>query len=85
VKAGKAKFAVKNEGGTIHGLAMSLTPLKADGDHIPHDSMLFKGRDLEGGASETITADLKPGTYELICHIADHYMARQKLAFAVPG
>ena len=83
VKAGKVTFSVKNEGATIHGLALAKTPVNAEGGQIDDASLLFKGKDLEGGASETITADLKPGRYELICHIAGHYTAGQKLAFTV--
>jgi uncharacterized cupredoxin-like copper-binding protein len=83
VKAGKVTFSVKNEGATIHGLALAKTPVNAEGGHIDHAALLFKGKDLAGGESETITADLKPGKYELVCHIAGHYMAGQKLAFTV--
>jgi uncharacterized cupredoxin-like copper-binding protein len=83
VKAGKVTFSVENEGATIHGLALAKTPVSAEGGHIDHASLLFKGKDLAGGESETITADLKPGKYELVCHIAGHYMAGQKLAFTV--
>ena len=42
-----------------------------------------KGGDLGAGASETVSADLKPGKYELICHVAGHYQAGQKLPFEV--
>jgi uncharacterized cupredoxin-like copper-binding protein len=83
VKAGKVTFSVKNDGATMHGLALAKTPVQAGGGHIPHESLLFKGKDLSGGDSETISADLKPGKYELICHIAGHYTAGQKLAFTV--
>ena len=83
VKAGKVTFAVENQGATIHGLALAKTPVQVDGGHISHETLLFKGKDLAAGEGETITADLKPGKYELICHIAGHYMAGQKLAFTV--
>jgi uncharacterized cupredoxin-like copper-binding protein len=83
VKAGKVTFSVKNEGATMHGLALAKTPADASSGDIDHASLLFKGKDLAGGASETISADLKPGKYELICHISGHYMAGQKLAFTV--
>ena len=30
-----------------------------------------------------VTADLKPGRYELVCFLPGHYAAGQKLAFQV--
>jgi hypothetical protein len=41
--------------------------------------------DLAAGGSETVSADLTPGRYELICHLAGHYQAGQKLPFEVTG
>jgi uncharacterized cupredoxin-like copper-binding protein len=38
---------------------------------------------LSGGQSETVSADLKPGRYELVCIMAGHYAAGQKMAFTV--
>ena len=61
VKAGKVTFGVKNEGATMHGLAMVSAPAKVDGGMVDHSTFLAKGGDLAGGASETVSADLKPG------------------------
>ena len=52
---------------------------------VDHSTFLAKGGDLAAGASETVSADLKPGKYELICHVAGHYTAGQKLPFEVTG
>ena len=73
VKAGKVTFGVKNEGATMHGLAMVSAPAKVEGGMVDHSTFLAKGGDLAGGASETVSADLKPGKYELICHMPGHY------------
>jgi uncharacterized cupredoxin-like copper-binding protein len=32
-----------------------------------------------------VTADLKPGSYELICHMPGHYAAGQTMPFEVTG
>ena len=83
-KAGDVSFAVKNEGNTIHGFAIVKAPAQVGADgHIAHANFLAKGKDLAGGESETISAKLAPGKYELICHIAGHYAMGQKMAFAV--
>ncbi|MFP5361237.1 MAG: cupredoxin domain-containing protein [Thermoleophilia bacterium] len=82
-KAGKVTFAVKNDGATMHGMAMALTPVKADGGMLEESQLLGKGKSLAAGESEVITADLKPGRYELVCFVPGHYAAGQKLAFDV--
>ena len=42
-----------------------------------------RARSLAAGASDTVTADLKPGSYELVCFLPGHYAAGQKLPFEV--
>jgi uncharacterized cupredoxin-like copper-binding protein len=57
--------------------------VKLEGGMVDHAAFAAKGGDLGAGASETVSANLKPGSYELICHVAGHYQAGQKLAFEV--
>jgi len=83
VKAGKVTFGVKNAGATMHGFAIAKRPVNLEGGMVDHSLMTAKGGDLAAGASETVSADLKPGKYELICHVAGHYQAGQKLPFEV--
>jgi FtsP/CotA-like multicopper oxidase with cupredoxin domain len=83
VKAGKVSFAVKNEGGTTHGLAIAPTPVKQSGGMLDKTALLGVGGELAAGADGTVTADLKPGSYELVCFMAGHYAAGQKLPFQV--
>src|SRR5215217_3699304 len=83
VDAGKTTFSVKNEGGTMHGMAMALTPVSAPGGMLDEAGLVTKGKELAAGESGTITADLKPGAYELVCFLPGHYAAGQKLAFEV--
>ena len=85
VKAGTVTFGVKNDGATMHGLAIVSAPAKADGGMVDHSTFLAKGGELAAGASETVSADLKPGKYELICHVPGHYAAGQKLPLDVTG
>jgi uncharacterized cupredoxin-like copper-binding protein len=83
VKAGEVTFAVKNEGATMHGMAMALTPVDAPGGMLDEGSLLGKGKELAAGEGELITADLEPGSYELLCFLPGHYAAGQKLPFEV--
>jgi nitrite reductase (NO-forming) len=82
-KAGKVNFAVKNEGAMMHGLAIVKSPATVNGGMLDESSFLAKGGNLAAGASETVSADLEPGSYELVCHLAGHYAAGQKLPFKV--
>ena len=83
VKAGKVTFGVKNEGATMHGLAIVKAPASVSGGMVDESTFLSKGADLDGGAAETVTADLKPGKYELLCFMAGHYAAGQTTPFEV--
>ena len=50
---------------------------------VDESTFLAKGGELAGGASETLSAELEPGSYELLCFMAGHYAAGQKMAFEV--
>ena len=83
IKAGEVTFAVENEGATVHGMAMALTPVGAPGGMLDDGTLLGKGAELATGEADLITADLKPGAYELVCFVPGHYAAGQKLPFEV--
>ena len=83
VKAGKVTFAVKNTGATTHGLAIVPAPAKAPGGMLDASAFVAQGKQLAGGESDTVTADLKPGSYQLVCFLPGHFAAGQKLDFQV--
>jgi uncharacterized cupredoxin-like copper-binding protein len=83
VKPGKVTFAIRNTGQTMHGMAFALAPVKAPGGMLDEAALAGKGKELMGGESQTLTADLKPGAYELVCFLPGHYAAGQKLTFKV--
>jgi uncharacterized cupredoxin-like copper-binding protein len=60
-------------------------PAKVTGGVVDPSTFLAKGADLAGGGSETVSADLRPGSYELICHMPGHYAAGQTMPFEVTG
>jgi uncharacterized cupredoxin-like copper-binding protein len=73
IEAGEVSFAVKNEGATTHGMAIAPVPVDAPGGMLADASLLGKGEELAGGASDRITAKLEPGAYELVCFLPGHY------------
>jgi uncharacterized cupredoxin-like copper-binding protein len=82
LKAGKVTFNIKNAGAMPHALAVELTPVKGGGDG---SAAIAKTEDIGPGGTATLTADLKPGTYELYCHVPGHYGAGQKVTLTVTG
>jgi FtsP/CotA-like multicopper oxidase with cupredoxin domain len=86
VKAGEVMFEIQNTGATTHGLAIAKAPAPAKGGLLDESAFLAKGKDLAGGeGGDMITANLKPGSYELVCFIAGHYAAGQRSGFTVTG
>lgn len=83
IEAGKATFAVTNAGQTTHGMALALVPVEESGGMLDEQALIGKGAELAPGDSDTISADLEAGKYELVCFIPGHYAAGQKLAFEV--
>ncbi len=83
VKAGKVTFNVANQGQTMHGFAIVPAPAKVSGGMVDESTFVASGEHLQPGASGTVTANLKPGSYELICHMPGHYAAGQHMAFQV--
>jgi uncharacterized cupredoxin-like copper-binding protein len=81
--AGHVHIAVKNTGGTTHGLAIVREPVKASGGMLDESTFIAKGKELAPGATDTVMADLKPGRYEFVCFMPGHYAAGQKLPFVV--
>lgn len=63
VNAGKVNFVVKNEGQFPHDMALTIT----GGDGVVK-TKIFKTAENP----QTVEADLKPGTYEMICDITGH-------------
>ena len=59
-KGGEIQIQVKNDGGTQHALEID-----APGGEV-------KSKTLAPGDSQTLTANLKPGTYEMYCPIDGH-------------
>jgi FtsP/CotA-like multicopper oxidase with cupredoxin domain len=84
VKAGEVMFDVANAGAAMHGLAIVAAPAKVSGGMVDEKTFIAKGADLAGGkGGDMITAKLKPGKYELVCHMAGHYAAGQHIPFTV--
>ena len=92
--AGSFTFTVTNAGPTAHefvifktDLATDKLPLVADKTKADEEgagvSHIDEIGDLPVGATKTLTVDLAPGAYALICNIAAHYSQGMYTAFTV--
>jgi uncharacterized cupredoxin-like copper-binding protein len=62
VKAGNVTFNLKNDGQTTHSLEI---------EDVNGEDVEIEG-DVSPGSSGTLTANLKPGTYEFYCPVDSH-------------
>lgn len=95
VKAGKVTFKVKNDGTMEHEFLVLKTDLAEDKlPTKPKDASrvdeegegveaIGEVPELEPGKSGSVTLNLKPGNYVLLCNVAGHYAAGQHISFKV--
>lgn len=69
VKAGKLTFVIKNDGAIEHNFEIKGANVEVDA--------------IQPGQTKEITADLKPGTYTVICNIPGHEEAGMKTTLTV--
>jgi len=88
--AGKVAFVTKNEGNVGHEMVVVKTDAKAgelpyeNGEASEEGAMGEIGEDdLEVGQTSTLTLDLKPGHYALICNLPGHYKGGMYADFTV--
>ena len=85
--AGKVTFHVRNTGNITHEFVVLKTPKPAasllNGARADESGNVGETGDLKAGASKTITLNLKPGHYALICNLPGHYKAGQHTDFTV--
>jgi uncharacterized cupredoxin-like copper-binding protein len=87
-KRGAVSFSVKNTGKINHEFVVLKT-------NTPPTKLLVKGGKaveagrvgrvgpLKAGASKSLNLMLKPGKYVLLCNLAGHYQAGQRIGFGV--
>ena len=88
VKAGLVKFGVRNAGGMEHSFELiktdlAIDKLPVDGGKAKEDGLVKQIKSIAVGKVATITADLQPGSYLIICNIAGHYQLGMRAALKV--
>ena len=91
VKAGPVTFTLADKGTKKHEMVVLKTDepfdgLAVDAEHkVSEDTSAGEVGEIDGGKSGTVTLDLKPGKYVLVCNIALHYGQGMRAAFTVTG
>ena len=90
VKAGAVKFGIRNSGTMVHDFDLIKTDLAPD--KLPIDGGSAKARadgltkqmiNIAANRSTTLSADLAPGSYVIICNVAGHYQLGMRVALKV--
>ena len=86
-KTGKVTFDVKNAGSIPHEMVVLKTNKKAadlgSGSTVPETGSVGETGDIAAGQSKSVSFNLKPGHYALICNIPGHYSAGMHADFNV--
>ena len=90
VKAGSTKIGVRNLASQMHSFEVLKTDLPHD--KLPIDGVTAKAKEdgkvggiesIAPGGSASVTLDLAPGKYVLICNVAGHYQLGMHASFTV--
>ena len=85
--SGKVTFKVHNAGTVTHEFVVIKTNKKAadllKGARADETGNVGETGDLRAGASKSLTLNLPPGHYALICNLPGHYSAGQHVDFTV--
>lgn len=81
-KAGRVTFNVRNNGTTTHEFVVLKTntpsgSLPLDKGRASEAGNIGETGDLQAGTGKSLTLNLKPGHYALICNLPGHYVAGQ--------
>lgn len=84
VPAGRTRFVVRNEGGSVHDLMIERMPIKFMAANRP-DEMAAQGgvESLSSGDSASTMIVLRPGRYELFCSVSTHFAGGQHTELTV--
>lgn len=91
VSAGSVTFKLSNKGTIQHEMVVLKTDEPINGltvgadNKVSEDASVGEVGEINAGASGTVTLDLKPGKYVLVCNIALHYGLGMRTAFTVTG
>ena len=88
--AGDITFGIQNEGPSVHEFVILRTDdapdaLPVENGLIPEDQidLVDEAEDIAPGTDTSLSANLQPGSYVLVCNLPAHYGAGMHAAFTV--
>ncbi|MGI8687428.1 MAG: c-type cytochrome, partial [Thermomicrobiales bacterium] len=83
-KAGTVTFNIKNSGPTPHNLGVVKNNGTSKAQGLTNQSDLIKDSDtIDAGKTTTLTVDLQPGTYSVVCTVPGHIQLGMILTLTV--
>lgn len=80
IKAGTIKFGIRNNGTMVHDfdvyktdLPIDKLPIDGGTAKVKMDGLVKQMINISAQRSTTLSADLAPGRYVIICNVAGHY------------
>jgi uncharacterized cupredoxin-like copper-binding protein len=90
VKAGVVKFGIRNNGTMVHDfdlyrtdLAPDKLPIDGGSAKVKMDGLVKQMINIAPNRSTTLSADLAPGHYVIICNVAGHYQLQMRTELKV--
>jgi len=90
LKAGPTKIGIRNVGTMEHefeiistDLAPDKLPIDVGAGKAKEDGLVKQIKGIQPGKVATLTADLRPGNYVIICNVAGHYQLGMRAALKV--
>jgi uncharacterized cupredoxin-like copper-binding protein len=90
VKAGSVKFGIRNLGTMVHDFDLYKTdrplgelPIDGGSAKVKMDGLVKQMINISANRSTTLSADLAPGRYVIICNVAGHYQLGMRVSLQV--
>jgi uncharacterized cupredoxin-like copper-binding protein len=90
VKAGSVKFGIRNNGTMVHDfdlyktdLPLANLPIDQGSAKVKMDGLVKQMINIAANRSTTLSADLAPGRYVIICNVAGHYQLGMRVSLQV--
>ena len=90
VKAGTVKFGIRNNATMVHDFDVYKTdlpfdklPIDGGSAKVKIDGLVKQMINIAANRSTTLSADLQPGNYVIICNVAGHYQLGMRAGLKV--
>ena len=90
VKAGTVKFGIRNNATMVHDFDVYKTdlpfdklPIDGGSAKVKIDGLVKQMINIAANRSTTLSADLQPGNYVIICNVAGHYQLGMRVGLKV--